>query len=175
MNAEHTTEASEIRGGGDPLAIMYVLAAVAMGIGALIVVVLMFVPSDWSQRRSAEDVWVPGQTEWEPLSVSAGLDEPVGVTEVSPGHYVVVMEAYNWAFRPNEIRVPVGSQVTFRARSAQDYHGLALVGTPVLLSLQQNTITEASHTFEEAGEHLFVCSEYCGAGHVSMTGRVIVQ
>ena len=156
---------------------MYVLAAIVLMVGGLVVAALMFVPSDWRELfASDEGAYVPGNGQaFEPLGQVNMLAAPAGVREVEPGRYLAVIRAYNWAFEPNEIRVPVGSEVTFRAHSVDDYHGLALVGTDVLISLGQSTISEASHTFNQPGEYLWVCAEYCGAGHVGMMGTVIVE
>ncbi len=48
--------------GGDPLAAMYFIAAVLMGVGALVVVVLMLIPSDFLSSNDGE-VWIPGSGE----------------------------------------------------------------------------------------------------------------
>lgn len=165
-----------MRGGGDPLGAMYILAAVAMGIGFLIITVLIFVPSDLFDRSAPEDLYTPGSgTSWVEESRLHPITEPPGVRQVEPGVFVATLYAYNWEFEPREIRVPVGATVTFRARSRQEYHGFALVGTPVILSLDPNEMREATYTFDEPGEYPFVCSEYCGGGHVAMSGRVIVE
>lgn len=164
--------------GGDALGAMYVLAAVLMIIAFGVLVLLMFIPSDLGARLRGDSqaMYVPGSGEsFTPLSGVEYLLEPAGVRELERGRYLAVIEAVNWSFRPNEIRVPVGSEVTFRARSVEDYHGFALAGTDILLSLNQNEMSEAVHTFAEPGEYVFICSEYCGANHGYMIGRVIVE
>lgn len=166
----------QIRGGGDPLGAMYILAAVAMGIGFIVITILIFVPRDLFDRSSPEDLYRPGSGEgWIQESPAQVLADPPGLRQVEPGVYVATMYAYNWEFEPREIRVPRGAQVTFRAISRQDYHGFALIGTPLIVSLAPDQVQELTWTFEEAGEFPFVCSDYCGGGHVSMNGRVIVE
>lgn len=158
------------------LSAMYVIAAVGMFVGFLVIVALMFVPSDWRSMFEDREVYVPGAMEGYTLrSRPAVLGERPGVSEVAPGKFRVVLVAYNWEFVPNEIRLPAGAEVEFVARSGQDYHGLAIIGTPIVMSLLQNEIAEAHHTFTEPGEYLFVCSEYCGAGHATMAGKIIVE
>ena len=49
-------------GGGDPLAAMYFVAAILMGLGALLVIVLMLLPSDFLASDDGE-VWTPGSGE----------------------------------------------------------------------------------------------------------------
>jgi cytochrome c oxidase subunit II len=154
---------------------MYALAAVAMGLAFLAIVVLMFIPRDLFHRTPSSGVWTPGSIPaWTPPNAPAAVEAP-GIYPLGEGRFRVVMHAYNWTFTPDEIRVPVGAEVTFVALSMQDYHGVAIIGTPVIISFDQTQPREATHTFDEPGEYLFVCSEYCGAGHVSMTGRVIVE
>jgi plastocyanin len=160
--------------GGDPLAAMYILAALLMAVAAGVVILLMFV-GDGSSSSDTANLWIPGSGPgWQPLGAEQADFAPPGLVQVDSLEYVAVIEAYNWTFRPSEIRVPVGSTVTFRARSVEDYHGIAIIGTPIVLSLPKAT-TEVSHTFTEAGEYPILCAEYCGAGHVNMTGRVIVE
>jgi hypothetical protein len=56
------------RGGrADPLSAMYFVAAVVMGIAAIIVVSLIFVPQDMFSHQS-KDAWVPGTGEVYPTS-----------------------------------------------------------------------------------------------------------
>ena len=68
----------------------------------------------------------------------------------------------------------MGSEIRFSARSGQDYHGFAVIGTDIVVPLLHNEVTEVSHVFDEPGEYLWVCSEYCGAGHANMNGKIIV-
>ncbi len=161
-------------GGTDPLGIMYVFAAAALLIGSLVIVALIFVPRDGG--ASGDEVYTPGSIEaFRPLAEAALLVEANGVTQTGPSSYRVVMEAFNWGFDPAEVRVPAGAEVTFRAYSSQDFHGLAIAGTKVFLSITRHEIAEATHTFTEPGEYPFICSDYCGAGHASMVGRIIVE
>lgn len=155
---------------------MYVLAALALGIAAIVIVAMIFVPTDLFEEEPTDGVFVPGTgPTWTPPTALAALSEPPGLREVAPGEYVAVVQAFNWEFIPKEIRVPAGSEVTFRARSSQDYHGFAIIDTPIIMSLGQNEVRERTHTFETPGEYTIVCSEYCGGGHVAMMGRVIVE
>jgi cytochrome c oxidase subunit 2 len=162
--------------GGDPLAIMYLVAAFLMAAGAVVVVIFMFAAGDSTAPANAEGVWIPGSGPgFTPLQIERPNFDPPGVVQIDPTHFVATIESYNWIFRPNEVRVPVGAEVTFRVHSVEDYHGMAIIGTPVILSFQQNEMSEAVHTFTEPGEYPWVCSEYCGAGHLYMTGKVIVE
>lgn len=162
--------------GGDPLAAMYMLAAVLMAAAAGVVTLLMFVADGTTSTADAADLWIPGSgAGWEPIALERPDFAPPGLVQVDSLEYVAVIDAYNWIFRPSEIRIPVGATVTFRARSVDDYHGIAILGTPIVISLPKSVTTEISHTFTEPGEYPIVCAEYCGAGHINMTGLVIVE
>ena len=102
------------------------------------------------------------------------FDKP-GVREVAPGKYEAVVVGQIWSFAPAEIRVPKGAEVTFLATSADVIHGFYLDGTTVNGMLVPGHVTRITRTFDEPGEHLLLCHEYCGAGHHMMFGKVIVE
>lgn len=107
------------------------------------------------------------------------FDNP-GVHEISPGKYEVVMIAQIWKFTPNglsaneTIRIPEGSEVTFRIASVDVVHGFFIENTQINAMIIPGQITEVTQTFDEAGEYLMICHEYCGIGHHTMWGRVVV-
>lgn len=102
------------------------------------------------------------------------FDEP-GVRQIGEGQYEAVLIGQVWSFTPNEIRIPAGSEVTFLATSVDVIHGIHIEGTRVNMMLIPGQIARNTYRFEEPGEHLMVCHEYCGAGHHLMYGRVIVE
>lgn len=102
------------------------------------------------------------------------FDEP-GVYETGDGEYEVIMIASTWQFTPNEVRVPAGSEVTFRLTSTDVVHGFLIEKTAVNLMAIPGQVGEVTATFDEPGEHLFLCHEYCGSGHHVMDGRVVVE
>jgi cytochrome c oxidase subunit II len=102
------------------------------------------------------------------------FDDP-GVREVGPNRYEVVVVGAAWAFRPAEIRVPAGAEVTFISTSTDVLHGFHIEGTRVNMMLIPGQISRLVHTFTEPGEHLLICHEYCGIGHHMMAGKVIVE
>ena len=102
------------------------------------------------------------------------FDQP-GVREVAPGEFEAVIIAQTWAFQPNEIRVPAGAKVTFRVTSVDVIHGFLIENTTVNAMVIPGQITRVTYTFEEPGEYLLICHEYCGIGHQGMFGRVVVE
>lgn len=98
-----------------------------------------------------------------------------GVRLTAPNRYEVVMVGQAWAFNPPEVRVPAGAEVTFTATSVDIIHGLAVAGTRLNMMLIPGQISRNTIRFDEPGEHLIICHEYCGLGHHTMSGKVIVE
>lgn len=114
-----------------------------------------------------------GQIDPRRLAQEAPFNQP-GVYEVSPGKYQVIMVAQTWAFIPNEIKVPVGSEVTFKITSRDITHGMLLEGTNINIMILPGQVAEVRHTFKTPGTFNYVCHEYCGVGHQAMAGKIIV-
>lgn len=108
------------------------------------------------------------------LSSTAPFDKP-GVRELAPGRYEVAMTAQAWSFTPNEIHVPAGSEVTFRVTSRDVIHGFEITGVALNMMLIPGQVSVASASFDEPGEHLIICHEYCGVGHQTMYATIIVD
>lgn len=102
------------------------------------------------------------------------FDKP-GVRQTGPGRYEAVVVSQTWAFVPPEIRVPVDAEVTFTATSVDVIHGFNVEGTRLNMMLIPGQISRNSYRFSEPGEHLVICHEYCGLGHHTMAGKVIVE
>jgi cytochrome c oxidase subunit 2 len=103
-----------------------------------------------------------------------------GLRELAPGKYEAYIRAQVWSFAPSEIRVPVGSQVTFYATAMDVQHGLKIVGTNVNFMVLPGQISKLTATFDQPGTYNFICHEYCGAGgptigHHTMYGQIIVE
>ncbi len=97
-----------------------------------------------------------------------------GVT-VDGGRATVVAVGMMFAFNPGEIRVPAGRPVTFRMTSADVIHGFLIVGTNANTMLVPGYVSQFTTTFQQPGEYLIVCHEYCGLGHHLMAAKLIVE
>jgi cytochrome c oxidase subunit II len=102
------------------------------------------------------------------------FDQP-GVVQTGPLRYEVRMIGQIWAFTPNEIRVPVGSTVTFVATSRDVIHGLFIPAANVNVMLIPGQISRVTTRFDRVGEFFIACHEYCGIAHHTMGGKVIVE
>lgn len=102
------------------------------------------------------------------------FDAP-GVRDLGGGRYEVVLRASAWQFEPAEVRVPAGAEVTFLATSMDVIHGLHVDDSRVNMMLIPGQVSRNTYTFEDPGEYLMVCHEYCGLGHHNMYGKVVVE
>ncbi len=98
-----------------------------------------------------------------------------GVTIHEDGSATVVVQAFMFAFLPNEIRVPRGRPVKFRLTSPDVIHGFQIVRTNGNTMVVPGYVSQFTTSFSEAGEYLIVCNEYCGLRHHVMAARLIVE
>lgn len=97
-----------------------------------------------------------------------------GLRQLAPDRYEAYILAQIWRWDPPEITVPAGSLVTFYVTSTDVQHGFAIDGTNINMQIVPGQVSVLSHLFTTPGEYLWVCHEYCGAGHAAMSGKVIV-
>lgn len=94
--------------------------------------------------------------------------------KVGPGEYKAIMVAQMFSYTPNQIEVPAGSTVHFQITSPDVVHGLYVPHTNVNIMVVPGHITEFTYTFNNPGNYLMLCHEYCGSGHQAMMGNLKV-
>ncbi len=97
------------------------------------------------------------------------------ITQLDSNTYQVYVVARMWQFDPPEIDVPVGSTVDFYLTSKDVTHGFNIADKSVNMMAVYGGITETTVHFDKPGTYSILCHEYCGAGHQSMTGKVVVS
>jgi cytochrome c oxidase subunit 2 len=117
---------------------------------------------------------VAGRIDPTRVTETAPFDRP-GVVQTGPVSYEVRMIGQIWSFTPNEIRVPVGSTVTFVATSKDVIHGIFIPSANVNVMLIPGQISRVTARFDREGEFFMACHEYCGIAHHTMGGKVIVE
>jgi cytochrome c oxidase subunit 2 len=102
------------------------------------------------------------------------FSEP-GVYQVGENEYEVVMTLEIFNYTPGEFEIPAGAEVTFIMTSKDVVHGMQIPGTNVNAMVMPGHIQKITQTFDEPGEYLIICNEYCGSGHhlMSTTFNVI--
>ncbi len=146
---------------------------IRISVAVLVIFMIGIVVAGWSLSIQVPGVYgrVDPNTVTEPGSPWA---EP-GLRELAPGKYEAYILAQIWTFVPGEIRVPAGSEVTFYVTSKDVQHGFRIQDTNLSFMVLPGQISKMTHRFEEPGEYVFVCHEYCGVGHHTMAGKLIVE
>ncbi len=117
---------------------------------------------------------VAGRIDPAKVAETPPFDRP-GVVQTGPLRYEVRLVGQIWSFTPNEVRVPVGSTVTFVATSRDVIHGLFIPAANVNVMLIPGQISRVSARFDREGEFFMACHEYCGIAHHTMGGKIIVE
>lgn len=107
------------------------------------------------------------------VNQTAPFDKP-GLHQIGENEYELVMIAQAFTFTPGNVEIPKGAKVTFLVTSPDVVHGFQLTGTPVNMMIVPGHINSLTYTFEEAGEFLILCNEYCGTGHHMMSTKIKV-
>lgn len=112
-------------------------------------------------------VWTAGAP-WAPDSTN-GREGDDGVREVA-------VRVYAWGFSPRTINVVPGQTVRFVALSEDIGHGFAIneLGVNLPLRAGQHVHSPAVTVNLPEGIYEIHCSAFCGLGHPSMKGRLVV-
>jgi heme/copper-type cytochrome/quinol oxidase subunit 2 len=84
------------------------------------------------------------------------------------------MKAMKFRFTPDTIRVKAGTPVELHIVSQDTTHGIRIEGLQINEKLKVGEETVVRFTPTETGRYDFACSVFCGSGHRSMRGELIV-
>jgi cytochrome c oxidase subunit 2 len=90
------------------------------------------------------------------------------------GSVTVRAVGQQYSFTPQCMTVPAATPITFRAASPDVIHGFLIEGTNVNAMLVPGYVSVIPARFDQPGEHLMPCHEFCGVGHEGMWARVKV-
>ncbi len=102
------------------------------------------------------------------------VEGKLGTTLDADGKVMVRLIAQQYSFEPQCIVVPAGMPVTFRGTATDAIHGFVVGTTNANTMLIPGFVATFTTTFQQPGEHLMPCHEYCGTGHEAMWARVQV-
>jgi cytochrome c oxidase subunit II len=105
---------------------------------------------------------------------TAPFDKP-GLKKIGENEYEVVMTLQVFSFNPSNFEIPVGATVHFILTSKDVVHGFEVAGTNINTMVVPGQIQKITQKFDEAGNYLVVCNEYCGAGHQVMSTTFTVK
>ncbi len=145
--------------------VLLVIFAIALGISGFAYGIQVPLPE---QKVDPRTVATPGVSPF-----GDPIDERV--RELAPGKYEAYILSQIWSFTPNQIRIPSGSTITFYVTSRDVQHGFRIQGTNINMMVIPGEVSKLTATFDEPGTYNFICHEYCGVGHHTMYGQLIVE
>lgn len=83
----------------------------------------------------------------------------------------ITINAKNFEFDQQEIKVKKGDKVSITLKNTQGMHSIKINGYDQVIKANK-TVT---FTADKAGTFEFLCDTMCGGGHAEMTGKLIVE
>ncbi len=108
------------------------------------------------------------------LPYDKAYEEPK-VNKLDSLTYEVFFVASMWNFQPSEVFIPVGSEVDMYLTSKDVVHGFNIAEKNVNMMAVYGALNKVRVKFDKPGIYNIVCHEYCGVGHQSMRGQIIVN
>ncbi len=102
------------------------------------------------------------------------MEANLGTAVQADGSVIVRVIAQQYSFVPQCIAVPAETKVVFRVTSPDVIHGFLIAGTNVNSMVVPGFVAEVRTRFDQPGEHMMPCHEYCSVGHEGMWARVRV-
>jgi len=120
------------------------------------------------------------------LFVSGCIQQPIGNTEAilsgseteqppTGGVKEFEMMAKQFEFQPSTITVKQGDTVKLRITSSDVTHGFAINEFGVNKMIEPGQTANIEFVADKKGTFQFYCSVFCGNGHGTMEGRLIVE
>lgn len=88
---------------------------------------------------------------------------------------VIEIQAKKFEYIPNEIHLKRGELVVLRLRSLDRKHGFKVPELGLDAVVKAGETTDVPVNPAKSGSFGFHCSVFCGSGHESMTGVIIVE
>ncbi|WP_270179694.1 cytochrome c oxidase subunit II [Alkalihalobacillus sp. CinArs1] len=102
------------------------------------------------------------------VDITAPFDEP-GLKKIGENEYELVMIAQAFTFQSvQDLKIPKGATVHFTVTSKDVVHGFQIPKTNVNMMVTPGHVNKITHTFDDVGQFLILCNEYCGVGHQAM-------
>ncbi|UTR13399.1 cytochrome c oxidase subunit II [Salipaludibacillus sp. LMS25] len=110
----------------------------------------------------------------DPQNLEESVFAEPGLEQINENTYRARLIAMTFGYSPDTIEVPAGSTVIFEVTSQDVVHSFTIPGTNVNMMITPGHVNMAEYTFEEPGEYLVICNEYCGTGHHYMQMKIEV-
>ncbi|WP_256759920.1 cupredoxin domain-containing protein [Cohnella sp. WQ 127256] len=96
---------------------------------------------------------------------------PEASSAAAGGAKAITIEATNFKFDQQEIKVKKGEEVSITLKNTQGNHAINIEGYDKEIKANKTVTFVADKT----GEFKFICSIFCGKGHEEMIGKLIVE
>jgi cytochrome c oxidase subunit II len=127
-----------------------------------------------TQEEVTQEMPTQEEADTPEMVVEETTDEPAAMQEES-NVKVINIEAKKWGFVPSTITVNQGDQVKLLITSIDVDHGINLPAFGVNEQLKTGQTVEINFVADTAGTHSFFCNVFCGSGHGSMRGTLVVE
>jgi cytochrome c oxidase subunit 2 len=108
-------------------------------------------------------------------SGSSATDAPESVSPPTAIEHVVKVTAKRFEFSPDVIRLKVHVPVVIELTSLDRLHGFEAPDLRIDEQIAPGAPTLVRLTPDKVGTYPFHCSVFCGEGHESMGGRIVVE
>jgi cytochrome c oxidase subunit II len=142
--------------------------------GVTAMLVLFFATTAWAAYHGA--IMPPSHVETIDPAKAMGdaRFRPMGVYVAPDGSVNAHIVGMTFAWLPGAMTVPAGTPVTFHITSIDVVHGFEIVRTNGQSMVIPGYISQFTTQFNEPGEYLIACNEYCGQGHATMAAKFMV-
>jgi cytochrome c oxidase subunit 2 len=115
--------------------------------------------------------------QWTRRKVLAAALLPLAVgtlASAAPKPKSVKIRAKRFVFTPKDLRLKKGEPVTFELTTEDVFMGFSLPDFKVRSDIVPGKVTKLAFTPDKAGTFTFLCDVFCGDGHESMSGTLVV-
>jgi cytochrome c oxidase subunit 2 len=109
------------------------------------------------------------------LSACSQGAEQASSTTIDPNDPVVSITAHEFSYTPDTITLQEGVAVTLDLTSDDVHHGFNLPDFNIRADVLPVMHTKLRLVPNKKGTFVFLCDYYCGFGHETMNGTVVVQ
>jgi cytochrome c oxidase subunit 2 len=88
---------------------------------------------------------------------------------------VVKLVAQRFHYTPSEVELVAGRPVVFEVRALDYAHGFNLPDLKQRMDLVPGVTVRLRVQFDQPGNYVFLCDNFCGDEHEDMYGRIVVK
>jgi len=86
----------------------------------------------------------------------------------------IKISARKFAFKPNHITIVKGEKIVLELTSIDMLHGFSIPDWNLRTDILPNQTATLTLNPDQEGEFVFLCDNFCGEGHETMSGKITV-